>query len=88
MFYPDVTLPSLDTDCSNLCNSIVFPAPILPSVVTIGTHIFTIVLQNNLEAVSTCEVLVSSIIAIQLLKVLMKHNTESKKWVEDNHNFF
>ena len=64
-----VTLSSLDRDCSNLCNTVVFPAPILPSVVTIGTCVVTTVLQNNLEAISTCEVLISSIIALQLLSL-------------------
>ena len=64
-----VTLSSLDRDCSNLCNAVVFPAPILFSMVTIGTCIVTTVLQNNLEAISTGEVLISSIIALQLLSL-------------------
>ena len=55
----------------------------LPAIVTTGTHIFTIILHNNLEAMSTCEVLISTIIALQLLGVSMRHNAESKKWVEE-----
>ena len=55
-------------------------------LVTIGTHIFTTILQNNLEAMSTLEVLIGSINALQLLGVSIRHNTESKKRVEDYHN--
>ena len=57
-------------------------------MVTLETHIFTTVLYNNLEAISTWEVLVSSIIALQLLRVSMRHNTESKMWAEDYYNVF
>ena len=64
-----VTFASLDRDCSNFYNSVVFPAPILPPMVTIGIHIFTTVLCNNLDAISTCEVLISSITALQLLSL-------------------
>ena len=33
-------------------------------MITTGTHIFTTVLQNNLDTISTCEVLIGSIIAL------------------------
>ena len=86
MFYFDCYFSSSDKDCSNFCRSVVFPAPILPSMVIIGTCIFAIVLQNNLEAISTCGILINSIITLQLLRVSIWDNTESKRWVEDYLN--
>ena len=61
---------------------------LLSFMVTIGTCIFTTVPQNNLKVISTYKVLISSTIALQLLRVSMRHNTESKNWVEDYHNVF
>ena len=37
-------------------------------MVIIGTHIFTTVLQNNIETISACEVLISSTIALWLIE--------------------
>ena len=51
-------------------------------MVTVGTYIFTIVLQNNLEVISTCEVLINSNIALQVLRVSIMYNKESKNWTE------
>ena len=34
---------------------VVFPAPMLPPMVSIGTHIFTTILHNTFEAISTNE---------------------------------
>ena len=83
MFYLVVTSSSLDRDCSNFCKSVVFPVPILPTMVTFGTHIFTIILQNNLEAISTCEVLIGVLLYYSYLRVTVRYITESTKWVED-----
>ena len=70
-----VSLSSPDKELfkgSKFCNSVVFPEPVLPSMVTIGTRIFTIVLQNSLDTILTCEVLINSTIALQFLKSLNK----------------
>ena len=51
----------------------------LLSVVTISNYIFTTALPNNPGVISTCKVLINSIIAPQVLKFSMMYNAEFKK---------